>query len=391
MKYTTLKHPGRQKIRSYFLKSLFLLALLSGCATTPQQAEKAQAVFFPDPPALPRLQFLRSYSSSEDIAGPGNPFESFLTGQQTKGYELVKPYGVAIKDGKLYVCDSQRTTVVFDLKNQKFYQMEGAKGRGKVVQPLNISLDAQGNRFVADPVRGEVVMYDQNDFYLKSFGLPGQWKPVDAVAYQGLLYVVDTKGREIQVFDIETAEKVSSFGRKNKPEENLGLPTGIAMGPDENLYISDSGRFQIVVYDRDGHEVRAIGAPGANLGHFARPRGVAVDREGRVFAVDAAFENVQIFRNDGQLLLFFGGSGTQPGNLFLPADVTIDYDNIEYFREYADPNFEIESLVIVTSQFGKRLVNVYAFGKEKGRTYPSEAEMREQIDEKLKQWQKEND
>ncbi|OKY74329.1 MAG: hypothetical protein BM485_13780 [Desulfobulbaceae bacterium DB1] len=376
-----------------FLRNTLLLSflgvvlLLAGCVTTPKPAEREADVFFPDPPAPPRLQYLTSYTSSSDVVSESSAFDTFLTGEQQQGHQLVKPYGVAVSNGKIYVCDSQSTLVVFDVKNKKFHQMEGAKGLGKVVQPLNISLDEEGNRFVADTVRGEVLMYDKNDFFVKSFGVPGQWKPVDAVPYQGLLYVVDSKDREIKVFDIKSTEKITAFGRGNKPEENLGLPTGIAIGPDELLYISDSGRFQIVVYDRDGHQRSAIGRPGANLGHFARPRGVAVDRKGRVFVVDAAFENVQIFRADGQLLLFFGGSGTRPGNLFLPADVFIDYDNIDYFRHYADPNFEIESLVFVTSQFGDRLVNVYAFGKEKGRNYPSEEELVEKAEEKLKLWQ----
>lgn len=372
-----------------FLLMAFAMSI-TGCVTTPTPVKNDESVFFPDPPAAPRIQFLRSFTSSDDIMEEGSAFDSFLTGSADQGYHLIKPYGVAIDDGKLYVADSQVTMVVFDVKNKKFHQMAGAKGLGKVVQPLNIAMDDKRNRFVADPVRGEVLMYDKNDFYIKSFGLAGQWKPVDAVPYEGLLYVVDSKGREIKVFDIESTEKIRTFGRNNKPEENLGLPTGITIGPDGMLYISDTGRFQIVVYDRDGHERGAIGRPGANLGHFARPRGVAVDREGRVFAVDGAFENVQVFRNDGQLLLFFGGSGTGPGNLFLPADVFIDYDNIEHFQEYAAPNFDIEFLVIVSSQFGKRLINVYGFGKEQGRTYPSEEEMLEKAEEKLKKWLEES-
>ncbi len=366
------------------------MTFLSGCVTTTPNVEESEAVFFPDPPAPPRIQFLRSFTTSEDVESQGSAFDSFLTGRADQGYHLIKPYGVAFEDGKIYVCDSQATIVVFDIKNKKFQKMEGAKGLGKVVQPLNIALDPEGNKFVADPVRGEVLMYDKNDLYVKSFGLVGQWKPVDVVPFEGLLYVVDSKEREIKVFDIETTEKIRSFGRNNKPEENLGLPTGITVGPDKLLYITDSGRFQVVVYDRDGHERGAIGRPGANLGHFARPRGVAVDRSGRVFAVDAAFENVQIFRNDGQLLLFFGGSGKRPGNLFLPADVFIDYDNIEYFKEYADPNFDIEFLVIVTSQFGDRLVNVYGYGKERGRSYPSEEELVEKAEQKLKEWMKDS-
>jgi hypothetical protein len=38
----------------------------------------------------------------------------------------------------------------------------------------------------------------------------------------------------------------------------------------------------------------------------------------------------------------------------------------------------------VTSQFGERLVNVYGFGKEKGKTYPTEAELLERLMERMK-------
>lgn len=388
--------PNFRIIRKASLNVLLLLLsltlfLLPGCVTTPAPEEPDEAVFFPDPPAPPRVQFLRSFTTADDITEATSSFDTFLTGEQNKAYHLIKPYGVAIKDGKLYVCDSQVNLFVFDLKDKKFYSMQGAKGLGKVVQPLNITIDEQGNKFVADPVRGEVLMYDSKDFFVKSFGLAGQWKPVDTAIADGQLYVVDSQEREIKVFDIESSEKIRTFGRNNKPEENLGLPTGIAMGPDKLLHISDSGRFQVVVYDRDGHQRTAIGRPGANLGHFARPRGVAVDKESRIYAVDAAFENVQVFRKDGQLLFFFGGSGREPGKLFLPAAVTIDYDNIDYFRQYADPDFDIEHLIIVTSQFGERLVNVYGFGKQRGRSYLSEDELIKKAEDKLKKWQKDSE
>lgn len=366
--------------------------LLGGCVSTPAPVEKPDSVFYPDPPAPPRLQYLRSYTNSKDLEEGATAFDSFLTGRKDPpGTHLIKPYGVSMRDGKIYVCDSQKTVQVFDLKNKKFMTLEGAKGLGQVVQPLNINISADGNKFVADPVRGEVVMYDANDLYIKSFGLPGQWKPVDVVTFDNLLYVVDSRNRDIKVFDLETGEKIRSLGRANKPEENLGLPTNITVDEDGLLYITDSGRFQVVIYDRDGHQRGTIGRPGANLGHFARPRGIDIDRNGLIYVVDAAFENVQVFREDGQLLLFFGGSGRRPGDLFLPADVYIDYDNISYFEEYVDPNFNIEYLVIVTSQFGPRLINIYAYGQEKGRIYPKEEELIEKAEQKREQWFKKSE
>ncbi|MCF8056400.1 MAG: hypothetical protein K9K37_07155 [Desulfocapsa sp.] len=371
------------------LLSVLVSSAIVGCGA-PKPIQDEHKVFFPEPPAPPRLQFLHSYTGSKDITDAASSFDTFLAGREEAGRELIKPFGVTIDNNKIYVCDTQASVMVFDLTNRSYHQLEGARGLGKVVQPLNISKDIEGHKFVADPIRGEVLMFDKDDNYMKSFGLSGQWKPLDAVAHEGLLYAVDGKNHNIAVFDIETAKKIRTMGSSAKDVENkeqLGTPTNIAVGPDGLLYITDAGRFKVVIYDRDGHQRGTIGRAGVNLGHFARPRGIAIDSQGLVYVADAAFENVQVFRSDGQLLFFFGGSGSTPGTLTLPAAIAIDYDNVEYFQQYADPNFEIEYLVLVVSQFGDQLVNVYGFGRERGRTYPTDEEVVEQAEETFKEWQ----
>ena len=79
--------------------------------------------------------------------------------------------------------------------------------------------------------------------------------------------------------------------------------------------------------------------------------------------------------------MFFGESGNQPGGLVLPAKVAIDYDNLQYFQQYIQPDFQAEYLILVTSQFGPRRVNVLAYGRQKGKEYPSDAELRKLIEE----------
>ena len=116
----------------------------------------------------------------------------------------------------------------------------------------------------------------------------------------------------------------------------------------------------------------------------AEDAGIAVDREGHLYAVDAAFSNVQIFNKEARLLMFFGGSGDKPGSFLLPAKVVLDYDNLQYFQKYALPNFQIQYVILVTSQFGPRLVNVLAYGQERGKQYPTDTELLNQIEEKRK-------
>jgi len=366
--------------------NIFLIfILITGCSETIKDT-KGPLVFFPEPPDPPRIQFLTSFTGARDIEPPKSAFERFITGEKDDVRRLDKPYGVAIHDGRIYVCDTNAGVIVFDLKNRRYEFLKGAIGQGKLIQPVNISIDEKGNKYVTDPLRKQVVVFDRNDLYVRSYGIIEDWKPVDAVPFGDELYVADIKNGEIKVLDILTGEINRTFGRKGDPTEWLDRPTNLVFDKEGILYVSDAGRFQIVKFDRDGHFKGTIGRLGVNLGHFARPRGVAVDREGRVFVVDAAFFNVQVFNRDGFLLMFFGGGGTAPGKLVLPAEVVVDYDNIDYFRQYAAPDFEVEYVVIVTSQFGDRMINVYGFGKQKGLKYLTDQELLEQVKKKQQEF-----
>jgi len=359
---------------------LGLVSLPWGCASA-SPPQRGPAVFFPEPPAPPRVQFLTSFNGLKDVEKQSG-FDRFVVGE-TPDVRLDKPYGVAIHAGRIYVCDTNSTVVVFDLRARRFEAMRAAlEGPGKLLQPTNISIDAQGFKYVTDPVRGQVVVFDADDHYLRSFGLSREWRPVDAVPFGDRLYVADYANGVVEVFDMATGEVVRTIGDRGAPEERLGRPTNLAFDPDGDLYVTDFYRIQILKFDRDGHFKAALGRAGDNPGTFARPKGLAVDREGRLFAVDAAFGNVQVFDRDGNLLMYFGKGGQQPGDLVLPAEVTVDYDDVDLFRDEADPNFEVESLILVTSQFGPRMVNVYAFGRDRRRSYLTDEELRRQIEER---------
>jgi DNA-binding beta-propeller fold protein YncE len=357
---------------------LGLLLLAASCA--PKAAPKTTPVFFPAAPAPPRIQYLTSLSGLSDIETQ-SAFNKFVAGEKPN-LRLDKPYGIAVHGGKIYVCDTNATVFVFDLKAKTFGPLKGAVGQGKLEQPINVFADESGVKYVSDPVRGQVVAFDVQDDYLRAYGTPGDWRPVDAATFGDRLYAVDTQNHVIRIFDKQSGEPLKTFGDRGEPGERLERPTNVAFDAQGFLYVTDAGRFQVLKFDRDGHYQSAIGKPGDNLGHFARPKGTAVDREGRLYAVDAAFNNVQVFNKDGRLLMFFGEAGDAAGNLLLPAKVTIDYDDVGYFQRYVEPGFQVEYLVFVTSQFGPRLVNVLAYGKKRGDAYLSDDDLLKQIDER---------
>ena len=95
-----------------------LLALLSGCATGRKTAPKTYT-FFPPSPDEPRVQLLTSFSSDAQLGRRGN-FADFITGGSSAPAPLVKPYGLALKEGKLFVCDTMAASIqIFDLAKKR--------------------------------------------------------------------------------------------------------------------------------------------------------------------------------------------------------------------------------------------------------------------------------
>ena len=360
----------RQVIKSFSYTILFLwfFAMLSACSMF---AEKPNTnVFYPPQPTPPRVQFLTTYSSPNDLLTEDSSLSQFVLGKESAEDAIInKPYGVAIHDGVIYVVDIRGPGYAkFDLKNRKFDFIYGAFG-GKMKKPINISIDKEGNKYIADILKEQVLVFDVNDKYVRSYIDVDGFKPSDVVIAEDKLYAACMKHHQIHVFDRDSGKKLYSIGKAGSKEGELFYPSNLTLGVDNYLYISEAGNFRVQKFSQAGEFIQGFGKAGTGFGQFARPKGIAVDREGRIFVVDAAFENVQILDKDGKVLLFFGEPGVERGNINLPAAITIDYDNVTYFKKFAHPEFDLEYIILVASQFGNNKVNVYGFGKMQNENY----------------------
>ena len=72
---------------------------------------------------------------------------------------------------------------------------------------------------------------------------------------------------------------------------------------------------------------------------------------------------VQIFDGDGELLMFFGEPREGAFSLILPAHVHVSKTLIPYFMPFAAPSFDLEYVVLVTSQYGEHKVSVFGIGR----------------------------
>lgn len=327
----------------------------------------AQLVIFPPPPDTARIQFLTRISNSADVSGKGPSLWQRLIGQRPEaGKAIRKPYGIAMHRGRIYVCDTAGSVVeVIDLQRRTFDYF-APRGQGGLKKPINCFVDRNGQLYVADAGRGDVVILSDSGQYAGKLSLD-KGKPGDVFVTDDRIWVTDLASATVRVYDKATQRPLFSFpqGSRGAPEA-LVAPANIHVSANL-VYVSDVFGAQVKIYSTDGKYLRSIGGRGDGFGQFARPKGIAVDQDDNLYVVDAAFENVQVFDDQGRLLMFFGGPYTRPGDMSLPAGIAIDYDNLEYFQKYVHPGFTLKYLILVTNQYGPDKISVYGFVGPTGR------------------------
>lgn len=347
-------------MRFYFFLAIFFFTVFNSCNRLfTKKATPKALIFYPAPPEQARFQYLTKITTSRDIGDVQSAFSKTVLGEE-KPKGMVKPYGIAIHKGKMYVCDNYGGGMeVLDLEKKKFDFFQ-PRGKGQLKVPINCFVDENGYLYVADVGRLEIVVFDENGNYVKSFGEKEKFKPSDVSVYGDKIFVANIGNSKIHVYSNDSLNKLLySF-----PEDeasgaaSLGLPVNITIRKDK-VYAADFGHSKIKIFSTDGVLIDTVGSPGDRPGQFSKLKGIAVDSAGNIFAVDAAFENVQVFNKEGKLLIVLGGHYEGPGGLVIPAKVIIDYDNLKYFQKYVDSEFDLKYLIFVTSQYGSDLINVY--------------------------------
>ena len=321
-----------------------------------KKAEEPFRMFYPKPPDSAKLQYLTKFDSSKDFGKKQSSFKSKILGEEAV-LSISKPYGVEIKNGKIYVCDLSRRIVIIDLENEKFNYFIPV-GVGSLLLPVNMSIDDQGNMYIVDIKAKVIKIFDTRGSYLGPMGMDELIKPTDVFVKHNKVYVCDSYNNRINIYDKNSRKLLKHFpDTEPKSEEWLYTPTNIFVS-DTEVYVSDMGGNTIKTYTLDGEYIRKTGTYGNRVGQFARTKGISVDKEGNLYVVDGAFQNVQIFNNKGQTLMGFGENNGLIGSMILPTSITVDYDNMQYFQKYVDSKYNLKYIILLANQYGNK-INIY--------------------------------
>ena len=237
----------------------------------------------------------------------GYPIVSFLhrvDGQ--RGPTDGEPTAISVdRQGNLFILDTQADYVdVMDLLGNKLGRIvpselartlpgSPAGGSSQDYQPVALALDPQDRLVLAvGAPASRIWLLDENRAVRLTFdGTEQGGSPLGAITDlfvdgEGKIYATDgTLTPAVRVFSPEGRE-VLSFGQRETGDQNFSLPGSVVATEDGRIWVVDSIRQVVKVFDRDGGVLGMLGGLGRRRGEFLYPSRVTTDGRDRLFVLE---------------------------------------------------------------------------------------------------------
>jgi DNA-binding beta-propeller fold protein YncE len=166
----------------------------------------------------------------------------------------------------------------------------------------------------------------------RAFGAPGRGRgqfeyprALDVDPRDGTLLVVDRRAR-VQ----RSSPDGRHLGEWTMPEQALGKPTGLGVGPDGRVWVADTHYHRVICYSPEGAELLRFGGYGTEPGRMIYPCDCEVGPDGNVWVAEfGGNDRIQVFRPDGTVVRQVGGPGREPGRFERPQSIAFTADGSE--------------------------------------------------------------
>jgi DNA-binding beta-propeller fold protein YncE len=214
------------------------------------------------------------------------------------------------------------------------------KGETKTVgKPYGVCV-ANGKIYMCDALqRGlEVIDLKTSKFsYFVPTGLGELKNPLNCVVdQQGYLYVTDSDRKQIVVFD-EKGSFRDAFGEKEKFK-----PTDLCISGGK-LWVTNLPGHQVNVYSLDSTHTLLKTFPGDSpdsIGYLFSPTNIVVAGD-RVYVTDFGDFKVKIFTTDGKFIESIGSYGERLGQFVRPKGLAVDRESNLYVVDAGFENTQI--------------------------------------------------
>lgn len=213
------------------------------------------------------------------------------------------PTGMALWDDTLYICDSKNHRIVqMDIHTGEFVDSFGTYGLEAGVYfdfPRDITFDSTGNMYIAEAGNRRIQKFSVNGDFQHAFsGACGGMRKLRGGSYN------PTQCRAF-----------------------CGSATGIAVDPEDNVYVAFPDKNVVVKYNNLGREMHMYGKIGEPNREFQAPLSVSVDSTGHLYVVDSAKGWVTVYYDESRFLGMYHGKRR-------PSYVAIDTSDNAYVIDF---------------------------------------------------------
>jgi DNA-binding beta-propeller fold protein YncE len=162
-------------------------------------------------------------------------------------------------------------------------------------KPADIGFRSNGDIYVADGYGNHrIVQLDKEGNFIRAWGKKGPEQgnfdnPHNIIVDRNRVYVADRYNKRIQVFDTD--------GKFVDAWTHLGIPWGLAISPERNLYLVDGDAEVIYKLSMDGKVIGKYEAgPGRAAGHLRAAHGIAAGPQEELYITEVLNWRVQKFQ-----------------------------------------------------------------------------------------------
>lgn len=321
---------------------LGIATLSAGCTVTGprvlhfgmEEAPEGKRLMWPPPPEIPRFMYAGQLIGEENFrsaAADGilRRLANFILGEKPPTVLQRPQSGTVDARGRILVTDASRQAVfVFDPNAGDLMVWDKADGLTNFVAPVGIASGGGDDTFVADAELGIVARLDARGNPRKALGR-GVLKRPTGVAYdaaQKRIFVADTRAHDVKVF-ADDGRLLNVIGRHGEGDGEFNFPTHLAYARGE-LYVTDTMNNRVQVFTDGGTRWRmSFGKRGLFVGNLVRPKGVTVDSDGNIYVVESYYDHLLIYNRNGEFLMAIGGLGKETGKFYLPSGAWSDNRN----------------------------------------------------------------
>jgi DNA-binding beta-propeller fold protein YncE len=229
-----------------------------------------------------------------------------------------------------------------------------------VLAPQHLTMDSKGRLIVTDPVAGAVHVLDGNSSFRIVAGDHRRLQKPNGIAVDAddNIYIVDSERGLVQVYDPRGS--FLHYIGKIDDESLFDYPTGIAIDrKNGRMYLLDTPRNVLIILDLQGNILKKVGRRSSDAVpvEFRYPTEIAMGN-GEVVVLDAAGSHIQVFDLDGKLLRQFNTyTSSDPGipKLRVEMGLGADAEGNIYLSNFSDSGVRVfDRQGKILNSFGRR-------------------------------------